>query len=810
MDDYTQFFQQALNTEHPPYPYQTRLATGDWPDLLDIPTGLGKTAAVVLAWLWKRRQGDPATPRRLVWCLPMRVLAEQTHDNIVSWLRRHDCLAEDPGGPGISVHLLMGGEGDTRSWVQHPERDTILIGTQDMLLSRALMRGYGMSRYRWPIDFALLHHDALWVFDEIQLMGAGLPTSAQLDAFRRALGGGARSLWISATLNRKWLDTIDFRPHLENADTLTLSEEEKQGAAVRRRREAVKTLQAADARLDSETSKKKAEAYLAALAEEIVEAHRGDGPTLVILNNVQRSQGLYTALGKRLEGRDDAPERLLIHARFRQAERDALNRRIREIKPDDNLIVIATQAIEAGVDLTSRRLFTELAPWASLVQRFGRCNRGGEYEGAEVRWLDIASGEKLAAPYTDEELDRARAILQGIESVAAAHLPPVEDELPLNQVIRRKDFLDLFNTDPDLSGFDIDISPWIRDGGTPPVRVYWRDFEGRPEAGEGAPQRAELCPVSIAQIRAHLKSKCKGASRTAFAWDALGRHWRAVGVDDVRPGMTLLLRAAEGGYHPASGFLATANPPVPVLARETPAEAAFDDDRRSQIGCAVTLEQHLADVRDEAQRLCAAVSEQTHADCVVRAAHWHDVGKAHRAFQTLLLLNDERAVEREGLLWAKGAATGRSLYATCGGPAGYTERRHFRHELASLLAWLEHGERDQHHDLIAYLIAAHHGKVRLGLRALPDEQGPGDERRFARGVWEGDTLPKLEMEGLGLPETRLRLDVMELGDGPMGPSWSTRTQRLLGAHGPFRLAWLETLVRLADWRASARYTEDDR
>jgi hypothetical protein len=54
-----------------------------------------------------------------------------------------------------------------------------------MLLSRALNRGYGMSRYRWPMHFGLLNNDCLWVFDEIQLMGSGLATPAQLEAFRK-------------------------------------------------------------------------------------------------------------------------------------------------------------------------------------------------------------------------------------------------------------------------------------------------------------------------------------------------------------------------------------------------------------------------------------------------------------------------------------------------------------------------------------------------------------------------------------------------------------------------------------------------
>lgn len=810
---YKEFFKTAMGWEgvdDGPYPYQEKLATESWPELLDIPTGLGKTAAVVLAWVHKRMRNDTATPRRLVYCLPMRVLVEQTRDNIIAWLTKLGCYAETPGADGISVHLLMGGEDDTRSWVECPEHNAILIGTQDMLLSRALMRGYGMSRYRWPIDFALLHNDALWVFDEVQLMGAGLSTSTQLEAFRRRtdMPGSAKSLWVSATLNRHWFNSIDLRPHLDSLRSLTLSEQEKQGSAVCKRREAVKKLYQAEVMLDAETSKEGAKVYLDALTENIFDAYSRDAPTLVILNNVQRCQWLYEKLAKRFKGQANAPELLLVHSRFRQAERTAINQRILGISPDDYIIVIATQAIEAGVDISSRVMFTELAPWSSMVQRFGRCNRAGEYDAAQVYWLNIVSEEKLSPPYTDDELDDARDILGGLESVAVADLPAVENALPLYQVIRRKDFLELFNTDPDLSGFDIDISPWIRDGGTPPVQVFWRDFSGAPDK-ENAPVRDELCPVSIGQIMAHIK---KRNGLVAFGWDALGHQWSAVSADNVRPGMILMLRCAEGGYDLARGFMAghlNKKRPLPALDVVTETQAAYDDDRRSLPGRAVTLAQHLADVRSEAENICAALGESCGRSCVTRAAQWHDVGKAHRAFQTMLLNNDERAAEKESEFWAKGEAKGRSCYAVCGGTAGFTERRHFRHELISLLAWLEHGDRDEHHNLIAYLIAAHHGKVRMGLRALPDEQGPGDARRFARGVWEGDSLPALCFGDEQLPETMLRLDIMELGDSAMGPSWSTRTQRLLKEHGPFRLAWLETLVRLADWRASAHYTEED-
>ena len=808
--DYGAFFRKALDSEAEPYPYQLRLAGGPWPELLDVPTGLGKTAAVVLAWLYKRFHGDSETPRRLVYCLPMRVLVEQTQQNIEDWLKRLDCFAETAEEKGVSVHRLMGGEADIRSWLEHPEKDMILIGTQDMLLSRALMRGYGMSRYRWPMDFALLHHDALWVFDEVQLMGAGLPTSTQLEAFRRRadMPGSAKSLWVSATLNRQWLNSIDLRPHLDSLHTMALSEQEKQDPVVRKRREAAKRLRQAGVGLDAGSGKSGAKTYLDALTRSVLEAHSGDAPTLVVLNNVQRCQGLYERLAVQFKGHSDPPELMLVHSRFRQAERTAINQRILAVRPDDDVIVIATQAIEAGVDISSRVMFSELAPWSSLVQRFGRCNRAGEYDEARVYWLDISSGEKLSPPYTDEELDAARTILCGLESVSAADLPAVENALPLYQVIRRKDFLELFNTDPDLSGFDIDISPWIRDGGTPPVQVFWREISDTPD-GEGAPVRDELCPVSIGQIRAHLKKLEKKHGQAAFVWDSLDRQWKTVSADNVRPGMTLMLRCADGGYEPVMGFMAGyigKHQPVPALKGSNEAEASYGDDRRSVAGRAVTLAQHLADVGAEAERLCTAVRESHHRSSVVQAAFWHDVGKAHSVFQAMLLDNDAKAADKASEIWAKSEANARNRSGIRSSRSGSDGRRHFRHELASLLAWLEHGDRSDQHDLIAYLIAAHHGKVRMGLRALPDEQGPGDARRFARGVWDGDTLPAFQFGDRRLPETTLRLDVMELGDGALGSSWSTRTQRLLKQHGPFRLAWLETLVRLADWRASARYS----
>lgn len=787
---FDEIFQRAMSRRDTPYPYQTRLAYEAWPDLLDIPTGMGKTAAVTLAWVWKRRyRNDPDTPRRLIWCLPMRVLVEQTHREIRRWLDNLD-QAGEPGEGKVSVHLLMGGAEDLKTWAEYPEEDMILIGTQDMLLSRALMRGYGMSRYQWPVHFALLHNDVLWVFDEIQLMGAGLPTSAQLEAFRRALplGKNSRTLWVSATLNPDWLATVDFRPHLDKGLTrLALDAAERQRPEVHRRIQAVKRLRAAKTTLAAANDK----TYASKLAEEVLAAHRPGSTTLVIVNRVDRAQDLYRALASRGK-RQDCPALTLLHARFRPAERRAIEAGLRQAPPPQGRILIATQAIEAGVDITSRALFTELAPWSSLVQRFGRCNRHGEIgEGADILWIDITD-DKAAPPYTPEELAAARDKLRGLEDAAPAALPGTDQKAPLHAVIRRRDFLDLFNTDPDLSGFDVDVSDYIRDSDTPPLAVFWRDFDGEPD-GQPLPAREELCPVSLGQAQ--------GLKQDRWRWDSLAGAWRPY-KDKPRPGMTLLLRARDGGYDPELGFCLGARGPVIPLPPVQPAGAqeTYDGDARSNTAIPVPLPDHLAHVGQAAQALCGRLQEAEPA--VIRAARWHDVGKAHPAFQAMLLAHPAStlAVER---LWAKSDFGGRATYATCEGePLRYTERRHFRHELASMLAWLEAHDGEPGADLIAYLIAAHHGKVRMSLRALPEETQAPAGRRFARGVWEGDRLPGFAFDGEEIPATALRLALMELGDGEQGASWTARTQKLLAEHGPFRLAWLEALVRIADWRAT--------
>ena len=120
--------------------------------------------------------------------------------------------------------------------------------------------------------------------------------------------------------------------------------------------------------------------------------------------------------------------------------------------------------------------------------------------------------------------------------------------------------------------------------------------------------------------------------------------------------------------------------------------------------------------------------------------------------------------------------------------------------------------REDEDGLVAYLVAAHHGKIRVTMRSLPDENIPEDDagglpRRFACGVWDGDRLPDVALGGgVVMPSTELSLAPMEMGSTVAdGRSWTDMTLGMLedGDVGPFRLALLEAMLRVADWRASA-------
>jgi CRISPR-associated endonuclease/helicase Cas3 len=201
----------------------------------------------------------------------------------------------------------------------------------------------------------------------------------------------------------------------------------------------------------------------------------------------------------------------LIHSRFRLVER---KERVQELLQAEGKpgIVISTQVVEAGVDISAEVLFTELAPWSSLVQRFGRCNRRGKDKNARIFWIDL-DAQELASPYENDQLTRARKRLHQLAGADAS--PAKLETLPLTaednpqtvHVIRSKDFVELFDTTPDLAGNDIDIDHYVRETDDSSVHIFWREWDGKaPLSDMPSARREELCPVPMGGFNEFVKN----------------------------------------------------------------------------------------------------------------------------------------------------------------------------------------------------------------------------------------------------------------------------------------------------------------
>lgn len=794
-----------------PYQWQVRLALEGLPEVLEVPTGCGKTAAVVLAWLFRRRfHADrnvrSETPRRLVFTLPLRTLVEQTVGNVVGWLGQLG-LTDAVGNGDVLVRAMLGGERGDDSWRVQLEQDAVIVGTLDMVLSRALNRGYGSNRYLWPVDFGLLNNDCHFVFDEVQLMGAAVPTSRQLHAFRASFGVTEKtgSTWMSATLDRSRLSTVDC-PEVPPAFVL---EPADAAGDLSRRLAAERTflpwLDDDSAPADRTTAR----------AEAVMSCHRRGTLTLVVVNTVDAAQALHAAMARVT---DEVPV-MLLHSRFRPSDRARAMQAALAAPAPAGIIVVSTQVVEAGIDLSATTLFTEVAPWSSIVQRAGRCNRDGRVKGATVRW-DSPAGE---LPYSREDIEATKDQLETMSGQTSTTAELASFQVPERGgdptlVLRRADLVRLFDTTPDLTGNDLDVSPFIRDGDDLDTQVCWRDLSNGVHA-EKAPSRDELCPVPVGELRDWVKRQAKSTRLPAYRLEHLDRHkhrWVPAEAREIRPGQVFLLDSSAGGYTSATGWSPRSTLPVsaieqPPSSDPAPLDETVGDDPASHERRWVTLSEHLCDVERVAGEvldgLPDAMLPKPQRLAVLAAARWHDLGKAHEVFQrTMLRTKGDDEPDPGAGPWAK---SGGSKWAR-------HERPYFRHELASALALLSGAATVvgslAEKELAVYLVAAHHGRVRLSIRSFPEEQAPPlaqdePQRRFALGIWEGDEVPLVSAGNEVSPGTELDLSVMELGSVDDRPSWTEMAVSLRDRKdlGPFRLAFLEAIVRMADWRASTSY-----
>ncbi|MGH9122647.1 MAG: DEAD/DEAH box helicase family protein, partial [Acidimicrobiales bacterium] len=195
-NDFPEFFDSVWRPDGSrdqfrPFPWQRRLAaqvveSGQWPKLLDLPTGAGKTAVIDIAIFALACHPDHF-PRRTVYVVDRRIVVEQVTrrverirerlarprgasallDEVAEQLRR--LFGADRGVPPIHLAELRGGIAMDTSWALRPDVPAVLISTVDQVGSRLLHRGYGVSDSMLPVHAGLTGNDCLYVLDEVHL-----------------------------------------------------------------------------------------------------------------------------------------------------------------------------------------------------------------------------------------------------------------------------------------------------------------------------------------------------------------------------------------------------------------------------------------------------------------------------------------------------------------------------------------------------------------------------------------------------------------------------------------------------------------
>ena len=414
-----------------PFPWQQDLVDrlvecGGWPDVLDLPTGAGKTAAMDAAVFHLALCAD--TPGRaalrIALVVDRRLVVDDAferarkiakaldrapcddvegHEVIEEVARRLRRLAGD-GAPPLVARRLRGGAPLEHDWARTPTQPTILCSTVDQVGSRLLFRGYGVSDRMKPVHAGLLGANSLILLDEAHLSE---PFRQTIDAVRRLGKAEVRTALLSAT------------PGSEAKRPLRLSPADRAHPVLKERLETRKPVT-----LDMVRGKPAAivEAFANA-ARTMAERLRKQGilaPAVgVVVNRVALARGVFNALSA-----EDSFDAKLMIGRSRDVGRDRIVERLAPFRTGakdrpqaEPLFVVATQCLEVGVDLDLDGLVTQAASLDALRQRFGRLNRAGRQVPAEGAIL--ARAEDVARKADDPVYgDRIRLTWEALQRLA--------------------------------------------------------------------------------------------------------------------------------------------------------------------------------------------------------------------------------------------------------------------------------------------------------------------------------------------------------------------------------------------------------
>jgi CRISPR-associated endonuclease/helicase Cas3 len=650
-DDFSAFFQEVHG--YPPFPWQKRLvaqvaAKGGWPHTLDLPTGSGKTAAIDIALFHLALEADLfaerrapvriafVVDRRLVVddaferaCMLEVALAAPAGDVTVRVAERLKVLSGD--GPPLIARRLRGGIPREGDWARTPSQPTVLCSTVDQVGSRLLFRGYGVSDSMKPVHAGLIGSDCLILLDEAHLAEPFRQTMDWIGVYR-----GPN--WRESAIIAPWGSALlTATPGEKSADVFSLCDEDRSNPVLKQRLEAAKPAFLVAPAKSKREAERAAEAddedeerggtddniarRASAIVEEIRKArqhfeHVGHGamrPAIgIVANRVGRARAVFEKLRQMFAeaaeddgARDRSPEIILMIGPARPVDRDDLVEKLKPIRTrvwtggenralDKPLILVATQCIEAGVDIDLDALITEAAPLDSLRQRFGRLNRAGRnikpYAAIVASKPDLSAKTddpvygkaiKLAWDYLSEwkEGNNGAAVDFGIHAMQAQldrRPPPAAalTEKPDAPVLLPA-HLDLLSQTSPVPVADPDVALYLHGSDRQPdsITVVWRaDIDPGWQDQDLVrlltlvpPRSREAIELPVWTVRRWLEGCGKWAAEVAdiparvpddesgrggrrvFRWKGSDERSQWIDASALRPGDTIIVPASYGG-----------------------------------------------------------------------------------------------------------------------------------------------------------------------------------------------------------------------------------------------------------------------
>lgn len=805
-------------TDNSPFPWQRELynrfvsdRTDNIPESCNLPTGLGKTS-VIAVWLIALATHPDKLPRRLIYVVNRRTVVDQTTDEVAKY-RRNLSIAgiTQP----LALSTLRGQFADNREWSADPSVPAVICGTVDMIGSRLLFSGYGIGMKARPLHAGFLGQDALLVHDEAHLEPAFQTLVEAIRAEQSRDFHPLRVMELTATSRGA-------------GEVFGLTAKDHAHDIVKERVWAKKTIHLHELR----DPKKLAEQ----IAEEALKFKDSGRPVLVFVRTVDDVMKVRDRLAK---------EKQLVETltgTMRGKERDELVEKpiFRRFLPSPStdakgtVYLVCTSAGEVGVNISADHLVCDLSTYESMAQRYGRVNRFGKLTDTEIHVV-------YPTTFEDDEYDQRRkktlallhalkgdgspaALSQLCSDVRQAAFAPTPTLLPATDILfdawALTTIRDKLPGRPPVEPYLHGITEWQ----PPETHVAWRaeveTITGNLLAEHKPADLLEAYPLkphellkepSYRAFKQFAAMAKRLAGRIVPVWlvDDNGQveilTLRELADSDDKERIhrkTVLLPPSAGGLEggmlsgtataPESSSLDVADTAdrIRVTARngELSAEQreqvkelhlvrridlASEGDDEDAAGDAwlwftrqnegdksaklpVLWQVHVTDVIGHAERIVGGLPlDDQLRRAVIVAAKLHDHGKKRKVFQTML---------------------GNTRYPNCwlakSGKKGGRVKEQYRHEFGSLLDVEKEADfqalNGEQKELVLHLIAAHHGRARPH---FPTDEAFDPERHQADADQLAAEVPQ-------------------------------RFARLQRKYGRWGLAYLESLLRSADWAAS--------